>query len=109
MTSCDDALKEKRLDLSRCLIPVLSVHSDFVEQEHGVINGRAFREAINGVFRSRVHNKKQKTPTSSARKSASLASNREVGGSTSVNYKRPMPPQLDHHMRGFDEDDDEDF
>ena len=88
---------------------ILSVYSDFVEQEHGVINGRSFREAINGVFRSRVHNKKQKTPTSSARKSASLASNRQVGGSTSTHDKKAMQPQRDEHIRGFDEDEDEDF
>lgn len=87
---------------------ILSVISDFVEQEHGVINGRSFREAINGVFRSRVHNKKQKTPTSSARKSASLSSNRQVEGSTSTNYKKAKQPQLDQRIRGFDEDEDED-
>ena len=87
---------------------ILSVISNFAEQEHGVINGRSFREAINGVFRSRVHNKKQKTPTSSVRKSASLASNRQVEGSTSTNYKKAKLPQLDQHIRGFDEDEDED-
>ena len=87
----------------------LSVNSDFVEQEHGAINGRSFREAINGVFRSRVHNKKQKTPASNTRKSASVTLNRHIGGSTSVNHNDAMSPKLDQHMRGFDEDDDEEF
>ena len=102
-------MKRFWISFSQYLLCYLFFYLDFVEKEHGVIENRPFKEAINGVFRSHAHSDRKKMKTTAVN-NLNKTSNQADGSSIlcTMDTERSGSLEYDNNEEEDEEEDEED-